>query len=153
MKVCWIGRVYDWKSVRLEGCRIGMCDFMDYIGSIIFRIFSFKNTKINFHKTFQLVPMSKWWLPILRGRFAARWNEVPMVDFISWIIIAVIRLSERCMGFMQYAELQTAGLSAPPRPRLQLVTKKGTHLRPLSGSPLDSLPRVWCDHRHRSAPV
>ena len=39
----------DWKdvglggcrveSVELEGCRIGMCDFMDYIGSIIFGIF------------------------------------------------------------------------------------------------------------------
>ena len=29
----------DWKSVRLEGCRIGMCHFMDYIGSIIFGIF------------------------------------------------------------------------------------------------------------------
>ena len=39
MKVCRIGRVYDWKSVKLEGCRIGMCDFMDYIGSIIFGIF------------------------------------------------------------------------------------------------------------------
>ena len=25
--------------MRLEGCRIGMCDFMDYIGSIIFGIF------------------------------------------------------------------------------------------------------------------
>ena len=39
MKVCRIGRVYDWKSVKLEGCRIGMYDFMDYIGSIIFGIF------------------------------------------------------------------------------------------------------------------
>ena len=39
MKVCRIGRVYDWKSVKLEGCRIGMCDFMDCIGSIIFGIF------------------------------------------------------------------------------------------------------------------
>ena len=29
----------NWKSVRLEGCRIGLCDFMDYIGSIIFGIF------------------------------------------------------------------------------------------------------------------
>ena len=48
---CRIGRVQDWKSVGLEGCRqdwksvglegcrIGICDFMDYIGSIIFGIF------------------------------------------------------------------------------------------------------------------
>ena len=36
---CRIGRVQDWKSVNFEGCSIGMCDFMDYIGSIIFRIF------------------------------------------------------------------------------------------------------------------
>ena len=33
---CKIGRVYNWKS---EGCRIGMCDFMDYIGSKNFWIF------------------------------------------------------------------------------------------------------------------
>ena len=48
--MCKIGRVYDWKSERLEGvrlggcriesvglegCRIGMCGFMDYTGSII----------------------------------------------------------------------------------------------------------------------
>ena len=46
MEGCRIGRVQGWKSVgfdlksvRLEGCRIGMCDFMDYIGSIIFGIF------------------------------------------------------------------------------------------------------------------
>ena len=39
LEECRFGRVQDWKSVRLEGCRIGMCDFMDYIGSIIFGIF------------------------------------------------------------------------------------------------------------------
>ena len=37
LEECRIGRVQDWKSLgRKEGCRIGMCDFMDYIGSIIF---------------------------------------------------------------------------------------------------------------------
>ena len=45
MEGCRIGRVKYWKgvglggykveSVKLEGCRIGMCDFMDYTGSII----------------------------------------------------------------------------------------------------------------------
>ena len=63
LEECGIGRVWDWKGVRLEGCRIGrlldcrirgvqdwksvgleecrirMCDFMDYIGSIIFLLF------------------------------------------------------------------------------------------------------------------
>ena len=33
---CRIRGVQDWKSVGLEECRIRMCDFMDYIGSIIF---------------------------------------------------------------------------------------------------------------------
>ena len=43
--LCWydveskIGRVYNGKSVWLEGCRIGMCDFMAYTGSIILWIF------------------------------------------------------------------------------------------------------------------
>ena len=35
----------DWKSVKLEVCRIGMCDFMDYIGSIIFGIFTLPSPK------------------------------------------------------------------------------------------------------------
>ena len=45
LEECRIGRVKDWKglglegcrveSVELKGCRIGMCDFMDYTGSII----------------------------------------------------------------------------------------------------------------------
>ena len=39
LEECRVGRVQDWKSVRLEGCRITMCDFMDYTESIIFRIF------------------------------------------------------------------------------------------------------------------
>ena len=37
---CKIGRVYNWKS---EGCRIGMCDFMDYIGSKNFWIYPYKS--------------------------------------------------------------------------------------------------------------
>ena len=35
---CRIGRVKDWKSANFEGC-IGLCDFMDYIGSIFFDFF------------------------------------------------------------------------------------------------------------------
>ena len=31
--------MWYWKSVELEESRIRMCDFMDYIGSIIFWIF------------------------------------------------------------------------------------------------------------------
>ena len=45
---CKIGRVYNWKS---EGCSIGMCDFMDYIRSIIFWIFSQKSCEC--HKSFK----------------------------------------------------------------------------------------------------
>ena len=31
---------------------------------------------VNFHRTYQLVPMTKWRLQILSRRFSARWNEV-----------------------------------------------------------------------------
>ena len=40
LEECRIGRVYDWM--------LGMCDFMDYIGYIIFGIFIFLDESFPF---------------------------------------------------------------------------------------------------------
>ena len=44
------------KECRIGRCRIGMCDFMDYIGSIIIKFFyGFPNTSENFGTHIQIL--------------------------------------------------------------------------------------------------